>query len=104
MRAAVLFLLLTSPSLAHDDGRYANSPLKQWFDSLKSEKGFCCSDAEGKETEYDIRLSRYWVPVNGIWTEVPEDAVITEPNKLGRAMLWVDPWQKIRCFIPGSGL
>ena len=29
------------------DGRYANSPLKQWFDSLKSGKGPCCSDADG---------------------------------------------------------
>jgi hypothetical protein len=104
MRAAVFFLLLISPALARDDGRYANNPLKQWFDSLKSGKGFCCSDADGKETEYDIRLSKYWVPVNGIWTEVPEDAVIAEPNKFGRPMLWLDPWQKIQCFIPGSGL
>ena len=25
------------------DGRYANSPLKQWFDNLKSGRGLCCS-------------------------------------------------------------
>jgi hypothetical protein len=25
------------------DGRYANSPLKQWFDQLASGKGLCCS-------------------------------------------------------------
>jgi len=35
---------------------------------------------------------------------VPEEAVITEPNQLGRPMLWLDPAQNIRCFIPGSGL
>ena len=29
------------------DGRYANSPLKEWFDSLRSGKGPCCSDADG---------------------------------------------------------
>jgi len=29
------------------DGRYAASPLKEWFDSLKSGKGPCCSDASG---------------------------------------------------------
>jgi len=33
--------------LARDDGRYANSPLKPWFDGLRSNKGLCCSDADG---------------------------------------------------------
>src|SRR5256884_5133405 len=32
---------------ARDDGRYSQSPLKPWFDSLKSGKGPCCSDADG---------------------------------------------------------
>ena len=32
---------------ARDDGRYANSPLKQWFDRLASGKGLCCSFADG---------------------------------------------------------
>jgi hypothetical protein len=105
MRSALfVLLLLTTATFARDDGRYANSPLKQWFDSLKSGKGFCCAEADGRETEYDIRESRYWVPVNGVWTEVPDDAVITEPNKAGRPMLWLDPLQNIRCFIPGPGL
>ena len=27
---------------ARDDGRYANSPLKPWFDQLASKKGQCC--------------------------------------------------------------
>jgi hypothetical protein len=97
-------LLLTTAAFARDDGRYANNPLKPWFDSLRSSKGYCCSEADGRETEYDIREKHYWVPVNGVWTEVPDDAVITKPNKLGRPMVWLDPRQNIRCFIPGSGL
>jgi len=27
-------LLLVAPAMAHDDGRYAGSPLHEWFDSL----------------------------------------------------------------------
>jgi len=105
MRAAlVLLLLLTSHALARDDGRYANNPLKPWFDSLRSLKGFCCSEADGRETEYDIRGTKYWVPVNGTWREVPEDAVIKEPNKFGRPLVWLDSRQDIRCFIPGTGM
>jgi hypothetical protein len=94
----------TPGSFARDDGRYADNPLKPWFDSLKSAKGFCCAEADGQDTEYEIRESRYWVPINGVWTEVPEDAVITQPNKAGRPILWLDPLQNIRCFIPGPGL
>jgi hypothetical protein len=29
---------------ARDDGRYSLSPLKPWFDSLRSGKGPCCSE------------------------------------------------------------
>jgi hypothetical protein len=29
------------------DGRFVNSPLKQWFDNLKSGRGLCCSMADG---------------------------------------------------------
>lgn len=32
------------------DGRYANSPLKSWFDQLKSGNGPCCSNADGAGT------------------------------------------------------
>ena len=110
MRLILLLLLLCSPALARDDGRYANSPLRGWFDSLRNkDKAYCCSDADGRETDYEIRGLSYWVPINGEWTEVPDYAVITEPNKFGRAMVWLataaqDQPPKIRCFIPSSGM
>jgi hypothetical protein len=44
--------LLTSPAPGRDlDGRYANSPLKPWFDQLKSAAGPCCSFADGYVVE-----------------------------------------------------
>jgi hypothetical protein len=30
------------------DGRYANSPLKPWFDHLASGRGLCCAMADGE--------------------------------------------------------
>ena len=44
-----LCMLVSMPSSvsARDDGRYANSPLKTWFDQLASKKGLCCSFADG---------------------------------------------------------
>jgi hypothetical protein len=34
-------------SYARDDGRFANSPLKEWFDRLASRNGLCCAFADG---------------------------------------------------------
>jgi hypothetical protein len=39
------------------------------------------------------------------WVDVPDDALITEPNRAGRTMVWpirFDNQISIRCFIPGS--
>lgn len=32
---------------ARDDGRFANSPLKEWFNHLGSRNGLCCTFADG---------------------------------------------------------
>lgn len=45
MMIAASALLATGP--VSDDGRYANSPLKPWFDQLQSARGLCCSVADG---------------------------------------------------------
>jgi len=106
--AAVLIMIAsTSAGLARDDGRYAQSPLKQWFDSLRSYKGPCCSDADGEETEFEMRDGSYWAPIDGIMTRVPQEAVITEPNRHGRAIKWLyfeNGHKAFRCFIPGAGI
>ena len=43
---------------ARDDGRFANSPLKEWFDRLASRNGLCCAFADGVSLQVrHIRLS-----------------------------------------------
>ena len=107
-------VLLTLPLVASSgeardpDGRFANSPLKQWFDSLRSGKGPCCSDADGfalSDVDWESGNGHYRVRVDGEWHDVPDDAVITEPNRVGRTMVWpIRGYQglSIRCFMPGS--
>lgn len=103
---------------ARDDGRYANSDLKPWFDSLRSGKGPCCSDADGyalSDVDWTTQGGRYRVRVprsndpadkdDMVWLDVPEDAVIAEPNRAGKTMVWpIWGYQgpSIRCFMPGS--
>jgi|SRR5579884_970668 len=115
MRALLAALIVCCLSLAvaaHDDGRFAASPLKSWFDTLASGNGLCCSFADGvtiEDVDWDTGGSngRYRVRLSGQWIEVPDAAVVTAPNKFGRAVVW--PYQdssgatRIRCFLPGAG-
>lgn len=112
LRVLLAALLIAAPAFARDDGRYAGSPLKPWFDSLKSGKGPCCSDADGTaltDTDWETRDGHYRVRIEDRWWDVPDEAVITEPNRVGRTMVWpvYRRWPDhvtidIRCFMPGS--
>ena len=82
---------LMGNAMARDDGRYAGSPLKPWFDTLKSGRGLCCSDADGfavSDPDWESRDGHYRVRIEGEWVMVPDDEVVTEPNRAGRTMVW----------------
>jgi hypothetical protein len=81
-----LFIVLTMippAALARDDGRYANSPLKGWFDSLNSGKGLCCSMSDGitlDDDDVETRGGHYRVRWgHHDWVDVPDSALITVP-------------------------
>src|SRR5690348_15807644 len=95
------------------DGRYAGSALNEWFDSLRPGNGPCCSNADGialSDVDWEAKDGHYRVRIEGQWWDVPDEAVISEPNRAGRTMVWpvyygarnetirVD----IRCFMPGT--
>jgi hypothetical protein len=97
-------------ALVRDDGRCANSPLKSWFDRLASGNGLCCSFADGfsvENVDWDTQDGHYRVRLYGEWIVVPDNAVVTEPNKFGPAVVWpymgTDGQTQIRCFLPGAG-
>lgn len=107
---ALFGLILLTPSWAHDHGQFAQSSpeIRQWFNGLHSGKEPCCSNADGvivddpdwrsKDGHYEVRLDNEWVVV-------PDDALITEPNRVGRTMVWPmfkDGHMVPRCFMPGS--
>jgi hypothetical protein len=110
----VIILLGLQSAYARDpDGRFANSPLKPWFEKLSSGKGPCCSDADGSvvlDSDWESKDGHYRVRIRDIWWDVPAEAVITEPNRVGRTMVWpVYNWKgnsldsvDIRCFMPGA--
>jgi hypothetical protein len=58
---------------------------------------------------YDPETKTYSSDPDKVWVDVPDDAVITEPNLFGRTMVWPTwsgpapaPDIAIRCFLRGS--
>lgn len=105
-----LVLLVPLATEARDDGRYANSPLKSWFDKLASKNGLCCSFADGirlEDVQWETKDGHYRVYLDDHWIEVPDNALVLVPNRAGVAIVWPLMFNgktyAIRCFMPGSG-
>jgi len=45
------------------------------------------------DPDWESRDGHYRVRLYGEWIDVPDDALITEPNRLGRTMVWADAVQ-----------
>lgn len=88
-------------------GDWKGSPLHAWFEQLSSGKGLCCSFADGRTVEdpdWGMQGDSYWVRIDGKKIIVPKDALVTEPNRYGKAVVWpylVNGDPAVRCFLPG---
>ena len=116
-----LVVHLTGSRARDLDGEYAkkNPVLHAWFESLRSEEGVCCAEADGIEVadgDWGTDNGSYWVMVPGNLSAplssehqrilVPDDALVKVPNIVGKAMVW--PMYQdghivvARCFMPGT--
>jgi hypothetical protein len=114
--SAVVFLEITT-AYPHDLMR---PDLNAWFKSLKNKVGQpCCDTGDGQhaEAEWDMAKGGYKALLKhphrpnepGQWFDVPDSAVIDQPNLSGVAMVWWHPLYNFRgemipvwrCFIPG---
>ena len=106
---AIILAMWVSYAWPHDSAR---PWLDKWFDGLHSGKGPCCSDADGtalSDVDWDAKDGHYRVRIEGQWWDVPDEAVITEPNQAGVTMVWpvylrgpIRVHIEIRCFIVGT--
>lgn len=107
---ALVILLSVHFANARDHGQFGvvDSATHEWFEHLRSGKGPCCSDADGvsvEDPDWETKDNHYRVRLDGEWIDVPEEAVITEPNRIGKTMVWpIKGYMgtSIRCFMPGS--
>jgi hypothetical protein len=110
----IVLALAISQAYPHDKER---PDLDDWFNHLQSRKGLCCHDHDGTplhDLDWDMKNGHYRVrldvskeagKIDMQWIEVPEEAIVTEPNKAGHAMVWYYNGYNglvVRCFMPGS--
>lgn len=106
----LLALALNVPIAAygHDHSR---PDLDSWFGGLRSKAGSpCCGGPKVdatvlEDTDWEVRNGHYRARIEGEWVDVPDDAVVDEPNRAGRTLVWPyhqDGKPRIRCFMPGA--
>ena len=79
MPALMVLLALTDQVSARDlDGRYVNSPLKQWFETLASKKGLCCSDADARR--YPTPIGNRRMAITAYGSKAPGMTCLTMPS------------------------
>jgi hypothetical protein len=95
------------PDPKSEDGRLM-APHKNWITTqTKPTGGACCSDADGRPVEADIRGEQWWIHVTpdhwpGVraqWVPVPGVAIIRGSNPTGGPFAWVSVPHK---FSPGN--
>lgn len=119
--------MLTSIAIGYgtDRGQYGQVDPKEraWFNTLSSRHGTaCCATSDGVvllDLDWGRQSkanSHYWVDLHGTKFDVPDEALVTQENKIGVAVVWtyvffevkdsdgniLQPGQlRIRCFMPG---
>src|SRR5690348_2677221 len=95
MAGLVLFLFSTVKVWPRDlTGQYSNSPNSEWVKNLRSPGGMpCCDLSDGHRLE-DVDWKgepdgTYSVRIDGQWVKLEKDQIITEPNRLGVAVVWI---------------
>ena len=89
---------------AHDHSR---PELNGWLKSLHSKAKTWCCDGNDTDTieDWDTKGGRYRVKWQGLWYDVPDDALVEGPNKSGAPLLWMSKGYMaptVRCFMPGT--
>ena len=105
---ALLFSIRISPA-RDDEGRYATSPNHEWVKSLHSPAGaWCCDISDGRalvDADWRSRDGHYQIRLREDWLDVPDSAVIKEPNRIGQVIVWLtyrDGFPVVNCFLLGA--
>ncbi|HEY8337558.1 MAG TPA: hypothetical protein VIQ05_27495 [Tardiphaga sp.] len=108
---SVMLVAFTGTAFAVDRGQFEHVPddVRAWFKAVIAPNGVpCCDITDGHRTDYEVREGAYWVPIEGIWMQVPGHAVIRDRgNPVGEAVVWYVHHRGgivISCFVPADAV
>ena len=108
MRWLLFFALLLMPWAANArdlDGRWAASPLHDWYSQQRNQMNeVCCAEAEWfAADDWGHEAKGYWVRVGEHRWSVPDEKMVRGMHPEGLAGVWLYPigTDTLRCFVPG---
>lgn len=103
---ALLVFLELLPAWARDDGRYAGSPYKAWYEQQHNAiGGYCCNNSDAQAFYGDYTLNddgSVEFDDAGAHHKLPAYMVLKGPNPTGHAVWWHLADQDY-CFALGDG-
>lgn len=121
LAVAVILAAVTSrpahPRYAGAEPVQYSPEILDWIKGLQSsqQRSACCDLADGDFTQQDLRpgadgRTHFFATVEGEWVEIPDGALVREPNRIGRPIVWYSRWMGlngkpvtfVRCFLPGA--
>jgi hypothetical protein len=105
--ALLIAAVTVAPVHGHD---HARPDLDGWYMGLRSGLGPCCGGPKVDATvledaDWQSLGDHFSVRIDGQWIAVDDAAVLKEPNRAGRTMVWLgfrDGKPFVRCFLPGA--
>jgi|SRR6185312_2235658 len=106
---AILLLLVVKSHARDAEGRYDNSPYKEWFRAQhNSAGGWCCDEGDGHAYEDDYVFDadgNVHISIDGKPLSVESWKVLKGPNPTGHAIVWYlmsVAGAQVYCFAPGQ--
>jgi hypothetical protein len=119
LRIVILFVLVSLPALARDNGQWGNQPayLREWFQKLMqpdNPRMSCCGEADAFEADsFEVRGDEYVAIITNGKGVIPEGTRITVPNQklkwdegnpTGHGIIFIGSNGQVFCYVTPGGV
>ena len=119
LRIVILFMLVSLPALARDNGQWGNQPayLREWFQKLMQPDNphmSCCGEADAFEADsFEVSGDEYVAIITNGKGVIPEGTRITVPNQklkwdegnpTGHGIIFIGSNGQVFCYVTPGGV
>ena len=119
LRIVILFMLVSLPALARDNGQWGNQPayLREWFQKLMQPDNpqmSCCGEADAFEADsFEVSGDKYVAIITNGKGVIPEGTRIPVPNQklkwdegnpTGHGIIFIGSNGQVFCYVTPGGV